>query len=199
MIQSWRSLNAANLAAVTQRAPAERLCAFTLTVVLSRLRFGDGEVALLLCDAKGPHDIGPLGATARRNRVTSVHWYGRGRDRFCRAAPLAALAAYLRGNPRRHAGCDAVGWCSTLRGVDILLDGHCLGSRPAIIRNRLACGGRSITADDWRPGSRQAIQLPVGVIEHEFGPWVIAQAARVLPQKKELSATSRMTPNRPKG
>jgi hypothetical protein len=104
-------------------------------------------------------------------------------------APLAALDAHLRGNPRRDAGCDADGWFSTLRGVDILLDGHCPGSRAATIRNRLARGGISITADDWRPGSRQAIQFPPGVIEHEFGPWVIAQAAQVLPQKKELSAT----------
>src|ERR1700722_19197343 len=45
MIRSWRSPVVARLAAIAQRAPAERLCAFTLTVVLSRLRFGDHGVA----------------------------------------------------------------------------------------------------------------------------------------------------------
>jgi hypothetical protein len=42
MIQSWRSLVVANLAALAERASEESLGAFTLTVDLSRLRFGDG-------------------------------------------------------------------------------------------------------------------------------------------------------------
>ena len=45
MIQSWRSPIVANLAAIAERAPEKSLGAFTLTVVLSWLRYGDHGVA----------------------------------------------------------------------------------------------------------------------------------------------------------
>src|ERR1700677_5118700 len=85
MIQSWCSPNAANLPTVAQRAPAERLCAFTLTVVLSRFRFGDGGVAGRLLHRIRAQNPG----NTRRAPESLRQWPG---TRFSSSEPQGHLA-----------------------------------------------------------------------------------------------------------